>query len=71
MRKAEEAMRVASSSSNVYMNAGGGATAATGGGIQLRPFNHLIHIILSILTAGLWIPVWLLVYIFRNKAVYF
>ena len=72
MRKAEEAMRAAQSTPQVFMNAGGGGAAAAGGGFQqLRPFSHLIHIILSVVTAGLWIPVWILIYVFRNRSVYF
>jgi hypothetical protein len=73
MRKAEEAMRASQTTPQVFMNAGGGgAAAAAGGGFQqLRPFGHLIHIILSVITAGFWIPVWILMYAFRNKSVYF
>lgn len=70
MRKAEEALRASERSANVYMNAGGGAVAS-GGFQQLRPFNHLLHIILSVFTLGWWIPVYVLLYIFRNKSVYF
>lgn len=73
MRKAEEALRASERAPNVYMNAGGGgaAAAASGGGQQLRPFNHLLHIILSVITIGWWLPVYLLVYLFRNKSKYF
>jgi hypothetical protein len=70
MRKAEEAMRASERSANVYMNAGGGAVAS-GGFQQLRPFNHVLHIILCVFTLGWWIPVYLLLYVFRNKSVYF
>lgn len=70
MRKAEEAMRHSDRQPNVFMNAGGGAAAAAVGGRQLRPFKHFMHIILSVVTAGIWIPVWLLMYIFRNRSVY-
>jgi hypothetical protein len=70
MRKAEEAMRASERSSNVYMNAGGGAVAS-GGGQQLRPFNHALHIILSVITLGWWLPVYFLFYILRNKSIYF
>lgn len=70
MRKAEEAMRASERSSHVYMNAGGGAVTS-GGMQQLRPFNHLLHIILSVITLGWWIPVYVLLYVVRNKSVYF
>jgi hypothetical protein len=70
MRKAEEALRASERASHVYMNAGGGA-AVSGGFQQLRPFNHLLHVILCVFTLGWWIPVYLLLYIFRNKSVYF
>jgi hypothetical protein len=71
MRKAEEAMRASERSSHVYMNAGGGAVASGGGVQQLRPFNHAIHIILSVITLGWWLPVYLLFYVLRNKSIYF
>ncbi len=66
-------MRATQSTPQVFMNAGGGGAAAAAGGPvqQLRPFNHLLHIFLSVITAGLWLPIWLLMYVIRNKAVYF
>lgn len=72
MRKAEEAMRHSERSPTVFMNAGGGAAAATAStdGLQLRPFQHFWHIILSVLTAGIWLPVWFLLYVFRNRSIY-
>ncbi|MDQ4087097.1 MAG: hypothetical protein M3177_03640 [Pseudomonadota bacterium] len=74
LRRAEEALRASERSPNVYMNAGGGgaAAAASGSGANvLRPFNHLLHILLSVITIGWWIPVYLLLYIFRNKNFYY
>ena len=75
LRSAEEALRASQRSGNVYMNAGGGgaaaATAGGGSGPLLRPFNHVLHIILSVLTLGWWLPVYLLLYIFRNKNHYY
>jgi hypothetical protein len=71
MRKAEEAMRVSQNSTpQVFMNAGGGA-ASGNGQMQLRPWSHGLHIILTILTLGFWIPVWIILYLARNKSVYF
>ena len=32
--------------------------------------NHILHLLLSIVTAGLWLPIWIIVAIvnaFRNK----
>ena len=37
---------------NVYVNGGGGA----GKGV-----NHLLHLVLTLLTAGLWLPVWIII----------
>lgn len=75
MRKAEEALRAANTQAPVYMNAGGGggaaAVSAGVGAIQLRPWGHGWHILLSVVTIGWWIPVWILLYVFRNKSVYF
>jgi hypothetical protein len=31
-----------------------------------KPVNHALHLILSILTAGLWLPVWLIIAIAKN-----
>lgn len=33
---------------------------------QQKP-NHILHLILSIVTVGLWIPVWLLLGLFQQK----
>lgn len=64
---------------SVFMNADGGASsssssaAASGGATepQLRPYSHWWHLLLTVLTAGLWLPVWILLYLFRNKRVYY
>ncbi|HEV7658575.1 MAG TPA: hypothetical protein VGO55_01895 [Allosphingosinicella sp.] len=53
------------------MNAGGGAAASGGGGTLLRPFNHLLHLCLTVITLGLWFPVWILLYVVRNKNYYY
>ena len=34
--------------------------------IQQKP-NHILHLILSVVTVGLWLPIWLLVGIFRAR----
>lgn len=69
LRRAEEALRASERPQNVYMNAGGAATA--GGGSVLRPFSHGLHIILSVLTLGWWLPVYLILYLIRNKNYYY
>lgn len=67
-----EALKNKQESPNVFMNAGGGGgAAAVGNSTSLRPFKHWLHIILSIITIGWWIPVYILLYLFRNKNVYF
>lgn len=53
-----------SAPANVYMNAGG-AAASTASASALsnggkRPINHLFHLIMTLLTCGLWLPVWLI-----------
>jgi hypothetical protein len=53
---------------HVYMNAGGAAVAPQ---MALRPWGHGIHILLSILTLGLWVPIWIILYLVRNKAIYY
>lgn len=36
---------------NVFVNGGGGG----------KRVNHLLHLILTLLTAGLWLPVWIII----------
>lgn len=40
------------------------------GVLVLRRFPHLFHFILTLLTGGLWLFVWVLHYIFRDKNYY-
>ena len=68
MRKAEEAMRASEKRGDVFMNAGGAAVASPA--FQLRPFPHIVHLLVTIFTAGLWFPFWILMYLVRNKNVY-
>jgi hypothetical protein len=60
---------------SVFMNAGGASSssssAAAAGGNQLRSFNHILHIFLSVISGGLWLFVYIFLYIFRNKSVYY
>ena len=73
MRRADEALNASRNAAPVYMNAGGGggAAAAPGPAYQLRPWGHFVHIVLSLLTVGFWIPVWIILYACRNRNVYF
>jgi len=71
MREIELLKSQKSSQPNVYMNAGGGGGGAVGGGgYQLHGFRHWLHILLTIFTGGLWLPVYILLYLFRNKNYY-
>jgi predicted nucleic acid-binding Zn ribbon protein len=62
LRAAEEARRIAEHSSR----GGGGAASSTvviqqvGGGTRSFAGWHIAHLILTILTCGLWLPVWLI-----------
>ena len=68
LRAAEEAKK--SSERNqpmVFMNAaGGGAVAVT----QKKSFPHILHFFISLFTMGIWLPIWILLYIFRDKKAY-
>lgn len=61
-------------SPNVFMNAGGGGAAASSSSgdasALLRRFPHWLHLIISLFTAGMWIPVWIILYLFRNRRYY-
>lgn len=35
-----------------------------GGG---RPFNHMLHLVLTVCTCGMWAPVWLVAYLLHPK----
>lgn len=55
----------------MIINVAGGASSSSSsssaavangyGMVQPKKVNHLLHLILSVLTGGLWIPVWILV----------
>ncbi|WP_027040235.1 hypothetical protein [Mesorhizobium ciceri] len=67
-----ELLKSQRNSPQVFMNAGGGAAAAaaSGAGI-LRRFPHWFHILLTLITGALWLPVYILMYLFRNKRYYY
>jgi predicted nucleic acid-binding Zn ribbon protein len=52
----------------VFMNAGGAAIA---GGGPVRRFPHWFHIIFTIISGGLWLPIYFLMYLFRNRRYYY
>jgi hypothetical protein len=63
---------------NVFMNnaasSSSSASASGSPGIIVGgkiAFDHRWHLFLSILTGGVWIPVWILFYIFRNRNLYY
>ena len=37
-------------------------------GAGVRPFNHSFHLILTVLTCGLWAPVWAVMWLARKAA---
>jgi hypothetical protein len=63
----------------VFMNGGGGGAAAassaassSGDGTSiLRRFPHWLHILLVIFTGFLWVPIYILAFMFRNRTVYY
>jgi predicted RNA-binding Zn-ribbon protein involved in translation (DUF1610 family) len=67
LRSAEEARRIAQHSSPGGGGGGGGGAASStviiqqlGGGTRSFAGWHLAHLILTIVTCGLWLPVWLI-----------
>lgn len=36
------------------------------GGEPRKRVNHLLHLIVSLLTAGIWLPFWFLIWVFRK-----
>ncbi len=48
--------------------AGAGSAAATSVSVSAGP-NNALHLVLTILTCGLWLPVWILIAIFSRKKV--
>lgn len=56
----------------VFMNAGGAAAAASASGVgPVRRFPHWFHIILTLFTGGVWLPIYILMYVFRNRRYYY
>ena len=67
-----ELLKSQRNSPQVFMNAGGGAAAASSGnGGPVKRFPHWLHIILTIISGLLWLPVYVLMYLFRNRRYYY
>ena len=67
LRAAEEAKR--SSGTNqpmVFMNAGGGVSVQP----QKKSFPHILHLVVTLITMGFWLPIWILHYLFRDRKTY-
>ena len=72
LRAAEEARRAASASGGG--GGGGGAASSTvvihGDRSPTKSFPHFLHLVVTIITMGLWFPIWILHYIVRDCRVY-
>lgn len=44
----------------VFMNAGGGGGGGQTNVVVHKPFNHSFHLVITLLTCGLWLPVWII-----------
>jgi hypothetical protein len=69
LRAAQEAQRMAVSHGG---SGGGGAAASSSSSTvvyvgQNRSFPHLMHFILTLSTFGIWLPIWILHYMFRSR----
>ena len=38
--------------------------------VRGRPVNHLLHLVLTLVTMGLWVPIWLALTIFGGEKRY-
>ena len=66
MREIEN-LKKQNSNPSVFMN----SAASNAGPWAMRSFNHGLHVILSVLTGGFWLLVYIPLYIFRDKKVYY
>ena len=66
LRAAEEAKRSNSNQPMVFMNAAGGGVAVA----SKKNFPHLLHFIVTLFTMGIWLPIWILHYLFRDRKIY-
>lgn len=49
--------------------AGGGSGAAVATTVNVKGPNHALHFILTIVTCGLWLPVWIIIAVFGRRRV--
>lgn len=68
LRAAEEAQRASARQPTVYMNAASAAAAAVS--MPKHRFPHLMHFLVTLVTVGFWLPVWILHYLFRDRNYY-
>ncbi len=54
----------------IVNNANAASSAITASDSGKKPFNHGGHMLVTVLTCGFWLPVYILVYLFRNKSYY-
>ena len=71
LRAAQEAQRMSTRQPAVYMNAGGGGAGRSPiVVIQKHNFPHGIHLVVTFLSLGMWFPIWMCHYLFRNHNYY-
>ncbi len=56
--------------SNIIVSNNNNLVSSSGTSSGTKRFPHIAHLIMTILTGGLWIFVWILHYIFRSKESY-
>lgn len=69
LRAAEESKRMAESASRAqsFMPAASSSSSSTVVVLNHRTFPHTMHLILTILTCGFWLPIWLIHYLISPK----
>lgn len=71
MLKSQKSQLIVNNSASAASSSSAGSAGVGVGVDTRRPFPHLLHFIATVLTFGAWWIIWLLHYIFRNKAYYF
>jgi hypothetical protein len=71
LRAAEESRRIAEMAGRSGGGGGGGAATANttvviGDRFGPRPFPHVLHLVLTFFTCGLWLPVWIIHYLIKG-----
>ncbi len=77
LKALEDSKSAQSSAPNVFMNSGAASSSSAsssnnngGNPYYKASFSHGWHIVASIFTAGLWVPIWIFMYLFRDKNTY-